>query len=426
MHYVTKQRCEQRPGCWLRQVSGDGLLIVNIFTKQAAIACAVGVLIGSGAAPIARAADSLHFAFDPARLISHGISKQPDEPFQCPKPVRAMKDMSKLFAFYVPDKTQSVIDRSAMSRYVKRVYPTIELPKRLLAMTEAFIASSNDQTSIASCITRQLRVWADADALLGQIEDNDPAGHRQAALVAVWASVAAANAFAFAQSGAEMQPIDRNVILDWLNRVSDMIVADFTPRGRDPNSKDAWLDATSNRSHWAAVSVGSIAALTQNIQKFDWAMEELRRGLLRIDPDGSLPSAMSRGGRAFHYQNFALQPLAMLVALADANGVTLSTAQENSLQSMATFTLSAFNDPTIIFKRVGRDQEMSGGMLSWIDILSGHFTHTAPDLQERLNDVAQPLRPFRDSFIGLNLTSAYLLAPPDPAKPTPPLNQASE
>ena len=135
---------------------------------------------------------------------------------------------------------------------------------------------------------------------------------------------------------------------------------------------------------------------------------------------------MSRGGRAFHYQNFALQPLAMLVALADANGVTLSTAQEDSLQSMATFTLSAFNDPTIIFKRVGRDQEMSGGMLSWIDILSGHFTHTAPDLQERLNDVAQPLRPFRDSFIGLNLTSAYLLAPPDPAKPTPPLNQASE
>ncbi|MDF2809087.1 MAG: hypothetical protein K0S56_118 [Microvirga sp.] len=359
-------------------------------------------------------ATELKYAYDTNEVIARQHNGGLEGTAACSGPVAPMTDMSDMFTFYKPDKTRSVVDRDAMTRYVARVQPTNLLGKALFDLSEDYVHSAAARRQAGQCIASHLRNWADANALLGNLDVNDPVGRRQAILVGIWTGVAAANAFAIASSGDDLPPRDVQAVRAWFARLSDEIVDEFTPpKQRRPN-RLMWLDATFNQSYWAAAAVAGMAVLTQDQTKFDWAMRELRRALATVNGDGSLPHEIGRGGRVLHYHSFALEPLALLVAFADANDVRLTPAEEAALQRAARFTATGFADPKRLATKVGYPQSKTNGMGAWMEILGRHLRRTAPQLAKKLDAIAAPLRPFERDFIGINVTMMFA------AKPSPP------
>jgi hypothetical protein len=320
----------------------------------------------------------------------------------CPSIVPPMRDMSKLFGFYTGDGTQSQIDKEAMTRYSARVYRTAQLNKVLLQLDDRYFAMPAQRRAIALCIVRQLRVWAQAGGLLGEIDDNDLMGHRQAILIGLWTSIAAANAFAIARTEPNLPVEDIEAIRRWFSQLADAFVAEFTPPATPRPEGFQWLDATANHSHWAAAAVGILAVQIGDAGKLDWALKELPRALAGASPDGSLPHELGRGGRALQYHSFAMTALGLVVALADANGKKPDAAQEAALERIANFTLRAFKDPTVLAAKTGREQIKATDLTSWMEIMRPHFSRTAPRLAGELDAAAAPFRPQRNELIGID------------------------
>lgn len=354
------------------------------------------------AAP-ATAEQPLRYMFEraPAETQEAGSAKGA-RPFVCSVPIAPLVDMSELFGFYKPSHTQSEVDPAAMKAYVKRLWPTGAVSKKMLEMMETALDVPGQGKNAANCIIRQMRVWANADALLGNVEDNDPLGHRQAVLVGGWTSISFSNAYAVAEGVASPASAADVPIKAWFAKLSDMIVAEFTPAPRE--HKYEWLDGNSNHRYWGAAAVGLMAVHLQDRKRFSWSMDILKSALDEVPEDGGLPRELARGGRALKYQNFAMDAIAILVRLADTNDVALDADQEKKLQSAAGFAATMYLHPDELEARTGYRQEVEPGMIAWIDVLLPHFKHTDPQLAEKLDAIARPLRPMTNTFIALPST----------------------
>jgi hypothetical protein len=260
---------------------------------------------------------------------------------------------------------------------------------------------------IASCILRNLQAWAAAGAFLQGLDDNDLMGHRQAVLIIIWQAYSMANAYALVAPESGLSRESLAEVRSWFASLADTIVAEFTPPAAPREAKWKWLDATANHSHWAALSIGSIAVLTEDRAKFSFAMTELHKALAQVGAEGALPYEVQRGGRSLQYQNFAMAAIAGLVALADANGVVLSVEEEAALQRAARFTVEQNFDPSRLEAMTGRKQEQSTQALGWVDILLPHLRRTSPSLAREFDSRVLPLRPFVDKFLGGETTRLF-------------------
>lgn len=312
-------------------------------------------------------------------------------PFKCTKPVRPMLDMSGLFGFYGLERTQSVIDKSKMSAYVKKVWLTQAAGKNLSALSLVALTSPQDAPSARDCIIQQLDAWAGAKAMTQNLDQNDSLGHRQANLIISWTSIPFVYAAQIADKIEPLPPETRAQLNAWLSELTSELRSEFTPRPRAP--KEKWLDANGNHRFWAGASVGMMATQTGDRAAFDWSMSVLKGSLKDVDPDGSMPTEMGRGGKALNYQNFALQPMSILVSLADANGVKLSASENAVLERAARFSLSTFKDPSNLEKRIGYKQEQAMELLSWTAALARHFRASDPEFAKLLENQFRSLGP---------------------------------
>lgn len=331
--------------------------------------CCVAICLMAFQTGLSNAADSIHSIFaGPSGSVA---TKEPAVPFKCPQIVRPMLDMSGMFAFYKPDKTQSVIDKEKMQAYVKKTWPTIQVKKSLSETIAAAVTSPANAVAARACIVRQADVWATSNAMLQGLEDNDPLGHRQAALVMIWTGITFANALQVTEHVSPLPPDQQLRLRKWFGDLSREIQLNFAIKPREP--KDAWLNANSNQRLWAGAAVGLMAAETGDRAALNWAFEVLKGSLKDMDADGSMPSEMWRGTKALHYQNFALQAASIIVSLADANHLKLSANESKSLTMAARFALSAYQHPETFKKAKGLPQERGNQLMSWTGPMSVHF-----------------------------------------------------
>jgi len=78
---------------------------------------------------------------------------------------------------------------------------------------------------------------------------------------------------------------------------------------------------------------------------------------------------MNRAGMALHYQLYALGSLIMLAELGEANGVDMYNTNHGAIERLVKFDLAALQDPAIIAKRTGVQQNTSapysGNDIGW-------------------------------------------------------------
>lgn len=371
----------------------------------AMLVAAFGLVVGTSGS--AAAPEKLRFMFDREAALASARGSAPAQPFRCGAPVRPMTDMSKLFGFYAATPERSKIDPEAMSRYTKRVWPTSAMMKQLGKFRDMYLLNRAPRRDVAACAIRNVRSWADAGALLGGLDDNDPMGHRQAALIIAWQLYSMTNAYSLVAAEPGLSQDDLAAIRKWFMQLADVLVAEFTPPATPREKEWQWLDATANHSHWGAVAIGSVAVIAGDKRKLDFAMNELRKALAQVGENGELPYEVKRGGRALQYQSFALEAIAALVALADANGVRLSEAEEAALQRAARFTLEQSFDPSKLEKISGQRQEIKPSVMGWTDILQRHFRRTSPELAGEIDRRVQAYRPFVDEFLGGEITRLF-------------------
>jgi hypothetical protein len=335
---------------------------------------------------VAQAA-KINYAFDFRELKS---PSEASKRYRCPKMVGAMTDMSQMFAFYKPSKTASVIDKAKMTAYIKKMKLAVEAKQGLSTLVTEALTQPTHRTAARLCILKQVRVWALRNALLGNLEDNDLLGHRQAVLEMIWTSIAFANAYAIATQIAPSAPEYDRAIRQWFTLINQQIIAEFTPKPRLP--KDAWLDIHANHRYWAAAAVASLSSHTGNRGEFDWAMDILMTAVDEADPDGGLKHELARGGRSLHYETFALDALSILTAFADANKVQFGQKRENKLGMVAKFAADAYQNPKPLEVLTGSVQERNGAMLKWTHILTGHFAATNPKLAAQLGKLSDEMQ----------------------------------
>ena len=192
-----------------------------------------------------------------------------------------------------------------------------------------------------------------------------------------------------------------------VSKLSDVIMAEFTPPATPRPKKEQWLDGNSNHRYWAAAAVGVMAVHLDDRKRFDWSMGVLNSALAEANDDGSLTRELQRGGKSLHYQNYAMKPLAILVRLADANGVRLSREEEEKLSAIARFSAQSFEHPEQLETRLGIKQEKKPDMIEWIDALDDHFRRSDPQLASDLERIADPVRASFDK--GCTVTCTTML-----------------
>ena len=296
-----------------------------------------------------------------------------------------------------------------MGDYMKRVWPTKLMMQQMGDLQDAYALNEAPRDQIAACALQKMRAWADADAMLSGLDDNDPMGHRQATLIILWQLYGMTNVYALVAPEAVGAGEDKAAILRWFGRLSDVIAAEFTPPAQPREKRWQWLDATTNQSDWASLVVGNVGVLTQDRRRFKFAMGELSRVLRNVAPDGSLPVEIRRGGKGVQYQSMAMTAVAGLVALADANKVALSPSEEAQLERCARFTIERTFDPAPLEAATGVKQEIKMEWLGWVDMALPHLRRTNAALAASMNQQVVAFRPMKDRFLGG--TISYLFEP---------------
>jgi len=358
----------------------------------------------AGMSAVARAETGATLVY-PLRLSDTppaGLTDDP-APFRCPGPTVALTDMSKLLTFYQAGATQSVVDKQAMATYVQRTRPVDAASAKLQAMVARALSSPGVRPAVGACIMRQVRLWADRNALLGNLDDNQPKDRRQGILIGVWNTAAFTDAYAVASQAGTMTEDQSKSVQKWFAALSDAIIAEFTPPTEPRRKEDRWLDNDANTRYWAAGSVGLLAVSLQDRRKFEWAMAGLRSGLSHVGDDGGFPLELARGNKALHYQSFAMRALTVLVALADANAVVLAPEDEKRLVSATRFTVEMYQHPDILAKRLGYEQEKPK-IGDWLAVLAPHIRRTDPALADEMEQLIAPERPIKSAYV-LGLTA---------------------
>jgi len=336
--------------------------------------------------------------------VARAVLGKPDRvAVDCPAPVAPVTDMSGFSTPYdVKDPTQSKVDPARAAQGAARYAALMKFDGQIGALADRYMTSSPPDGAVARCAIELLRAWADADALLAHVDENDGLGRHEAIMMQAWNLAGYASVLAKLGSAADLSPADRSAILTWLRKLAGSVQREYT--GDNP-----WTRSGNNLLYWAAFSVGAAGAVLNDRSMFDFAMAGLDRGLSEVAADGSLPKEIARGGRAMMYQNFAALALSGLVALADANARKLSPSQEAALDRLVAFNSSQACDPSLASRLAGTAQPKTADHtnLAWADVVLPHINGTNPQLAASLDALVAGMRPLSHIYFGGNISAAY-------------------
>ncbi|MGU3541086.1 alginate lyase family protein [Methylobacterium sp. A54F] len=371
---------------------------MKLISTGALFAACVGTVV------VQARAEPIRSGFD-ARAAASLLGRKPS-PFQCPEPPPPLVDMSQFVSRYDPkDPTQSKIDPARVAATADREKQMQGFALQLARMGDRQIANTPPDPAVTHCVWRQLAAWARANALLGNVEQNDRVSRRQAIVLQAWQLTTYA-AVALKVAGPENGEIAaaREAALPWLKRLAFSATAE----AKDPNP---YTRLGANHLYWVGVAAAYTGALTQNEELKAFALEALRSGLADVSDEGALRTEMKRGRRAMMYQQFGTLPLMILVRFADANGVELTAKERASLSRLVDFSAGAAQDASRIAALVGTPQEKPAdrSAYAWIDIARPHVARSDGATAARLDRLAEELgvRPAWHIYVGGAVTAVY-------------------
>jgi poly(beta-D-mannuronate) lyase len=242
-------------------------------------------------------------------------------------------------------------------------------------LAAAFLASGD--RSHADRLLDLLTAWADQDALTCfHYAPEEPQAwfSLEATLLALGLSYAVVRPFTFDQAE------ERTKIEAWLARASRTHLA---------VDRQQW----NNHYYRRAVHAASIGVVAGDDELFRFGLSAIHNALAELRPEGALPREVARGGRAVHYQNYAVLYLMPIFQIAARQGYSLweLAPTGRTIHDAVDVTLELLADPGLARRYTAREQDLSfmahGMYFAWMEIFCARF----PDA--RLEAFVQPYRP---------------------------------
>lgn len=254
---------------------------------------------------------------------------------------------------YYSDSHHSIIDPVRKARNEAATRPVDEFLGTVARSASAW--QQHHDESDARCALDWLSGWADKGAMLGTMTTEQSYYTRKWALSGL--------ALSYARVQAAAAPAQRKRIEDWL-----LLLADATMR-----HSDAHKGSRNNHYYWEGLAVAATGAVTHDARCLAWGRKVFEHAMGQIQPDGTLPLEMARAGRALNYHLFAAAPLVMIASILDL--------QDPALDKLVAFSVAGVNDPAILQKTTGFEQEHPGGVPGWIAIYVRHGGHLAAPVE---------------------------------------------
>lgn len=248
---------------------------------------------------------------------------------------------------YYSDSHHSIIDPVRKARNEAATRPVDDFLGVVAHAASAW--QSQHDTADARCALGWLSAWAGQGAMLGTMTTEQSFYTRKWALSGL--------ALSYARVQAPAAPEERKRIEDWLLKLADATI----------RHSDAHKGVRNNHYYWEGLAVTATGAVTRDSRCLAWGRKVFDEAMGQIQPDGTLPLEMERAGRALNYHLFAAAPLVMMASILDV--------QAAPLDRLVAFSLAGVNDPDILRKITGAQQESAGGTPGWIAIYLRHGGH---------------------------------------------------
>jgi len=319
--------------------------------------------------------------------------------FSCPEPPTPVRDVIVEPFYERGDTTHSAVNAQAYAARTRAVEPLSALASGIARLGDRYLQTPSRSPVVAACIAAWLEQWASADAMLGQVT-------MQGQYERKWTLATLALNYALLSDAPEIPDAQRAKIEAWLRELAWATLPEYT---RKPFAEQ------NNHLYWAALAVMATAAVTGDRPLFDWAIAATRAGLRQIGSDGALERELARKSKALHYHRFSAEPLVLVVAIAQANGIELAATNSGGLARLVAFTLAGFEDPEPVARRVGAKQEFVGSdrvtpsMYAWAEIyLAGNPDEALAATLEKLRGTGG----LSQTWLGGNLTLRFAVPKP--------------
>ncbi|HEX5125813.1 MAG TPA: alginate lyase family protein [Rhodocyclaceae bacterium] len=301
--------------------------------------------------------------------------------FKClpvPEPIRDIKALG-----YYTDASNSVIDEEQLKENAAMIKPLEEFNKRVADMSDAYIEKKDVEA--ATCAITWLSSWAHDDAMLGKMVRINNA---QADYYRQWVHGGLAIAYYKTQAVATTE--QRAQIDSWLKEIAKRNLAYWD----NPKA------TRNNHYYWTGVGIMATAVATGDADLLKTARSIYEKGIDDIKDDGSLPFEMARKRRAFHYHNFALDPLVLIAEMSRSIGQDWYAYKNKRIDLLAERVVAGYRDTSWFAQQAGISQEpvKVTGETGWVEFYRLRANH--PEDFDSLHNAG----PFRDPRVGGNLT----------------------
>ncbi len=230
---------------------------------------------------------------------------------------------------FYSDRRSSVIDPLLYKRF-------LEL-RKVVADEEDFLARTNtkfvsapviSRTAIADCLRTHLLKFATDDAF---VASDDIRGGGAVRLM----SVTPLMSYLLLRDGSRITEADDNEIRAWIQRLMSRLL---------------WLEAKykydNNIEDWTAAAFALGAVALNQPELLEHALSVVRKKAGAITADGVLPQEVARGAMGVEYSLSATQALALVIAVAQANGTNILAQPEGApILRMMQRMVKTINDP---------------------------------------------------------------------------------
>jgi poly(beta-D-mannuronate) lyase len=257
----------------------------------------------------------------------------------------------------------------------------------------------------ADCVIQALLPWVRDKALL----DYDAKDDMVVWFQSTWTVASLSLSVSIVRGEPKLNQADRDRVIAWLHNAALKAVNET----RGPNS------GTSNNNHffWRGLAATAAGVISSDNKLFAQGLRTYAAAIGEMNGDGAFPAEMERHELAMHYQAFAIEPLVMIAALADRQGLNVYSLQENGhrLSDAIGFLSRALADPSMVKKytpeaqQIDPDLQPGSALLTWTELWAAHTGD--PAWQKYRN------KPFFDSRLSGSTT---LFAAPTEAPQTPP------
>jgi poly(beta-D-mannuronate) lyase len=276
--------------------------------------------------------------------------------YSCPAIAHIAPDLITDGFYRLDDPTHSIIDPVRQEAYRKSSAGVKNTGLAIVAAADDYRATGS--RSAAQCAMAQILTLAQDHALAGKMSSN------QAYYVQGWVAGAVAIAYLKIREAGLATPQQTEVIANWVQSVGEQ-----TKQYYDGHKKAGHGDSQNNHLYWAGVELAAIGVAANDRKDFDWAMAAYDNGVDQIQPDGSLPLEMARGGRALHYHLYALAPLVLLAEFGEANHLDLYSHANGAIHRLVNFSVAGVQNPAPLVKATGVQQELAkpltGDQIGW-------------------------------------------------------------